>query len=102
LQYTWLLKLGLIRNRRPCGNDKIRFIIRRGRGSLSVDENRNAGKYYQENNTTHELDFYTNIFFFRKKLQRFKTAFAAEAAVFHAAERGSQVAEQPAVYPDYS
>ncbi len=45
------------------------------------------------------VDLYTNIFLFRKKLQCFESAFAADAAVFHSAERRSQISEQPAVYP---
>ena len=37
-----------------------------------------------------------------KKAERFVAAFAADAALFHAAERNAQIAHEPAVYPDCS
>src|SRR6516165_9247860 len=42
----------------------------------------------------------TNVFRFGKETQRFFTAFAADAALFHAAEWNAQVAHEPAIYPD--
>ena len=39
-------------------------------------------------------------FFFGEESQRFEAAFAADAGVFHAAERRAQVAQKPAVDPD--
>ena len=48
------------------------------------------------------LNLHTNILLFRKKLQSFEAAFSADAAVFYSAEGGSEVAEEPAVDPDYT
>src|SRR5213592_2594985 len=41
-----------------------------------------------------------DIFRLGEKAKRFLTAFAADAALFHAAEGDAQVAHEPAVYPD--
>lgn len=46
------------------------------------------------------LHFHTDILLFRKELQRFEAAFAADATVFYAAEGRAEVAEHPAIYPD--
>ena len=43
-----------------------------------------------------------NILGLRKKSQRFFAAFAADAALFHAAKRNAQIADEPAIYPDCS
>src|SRR5437764_11880983 len=41
-----------------------------------------------------------DIFRLGEKAKGFLTAFAADAALFHAAEGDAQVAHEPAVYPD--
>lgn len=43
---------------------------------------------------------YTDILLFLKKSQCLEAAFAADAAVFNAAEWCAEVAQEPAVYPD--
>ena len=40
-----------------------------------------------------------DVFRFGKKVERFVAAFAADAALFHSAERNAEVAHQPAIYP---
>src|SRR5437763_641673 len=42
----------------------------------------------------------TDIFRLGEEAQCFFAAFAADAALFHAAKRNAQIAHQPAVYPD--
>ena len=44
----------------------------------------------------------TNILLFRKKPQCLKTTFSTHTAVFYTAEWSSEVAKEPAVYPDDS
>src|SRR5947207_15501146 len=41
-----------------------------------------------------------DIFRFGEKAKRFFAAFAANTALFHAAERNAQIAHEPAIYPD--
>src|SRR4029077_14780585 len=41
-----------------------------------------------------------NVLWFSEKTQRFFAAFAADAALFHSAERDAEIAHQPAIYPD--
>ena len=48
--------------------------------------------YYDSNKAVAKLNLHTNILLFRKKPQRLKPAFAADAAVFDTAEWCSQVA----------
>src|SRR3954453_21336093 len=43
-----------------------------------------------------------NVLWFGEKTQRFFAAFAADAALFHAAEWDAEIAHQPAIYPDRS
>jgi hypothetical protein len=43
-----------------------------------------------------------DVLWLGEEAQRFVTAFAADAALFHAAERNAQVAHQPAIHPDRS
>jgi hypothetical protein len=51
--------------------------------------------------TTHvELFRDANVLWFSEKAKRFFAAFAADAALFHAAERDTEIADQPAIYPD--
>jgi hypothetical protein len=40
-----------------------------------------------------------DVFWFGEESGRFFAAFAADAALFHAAERNAQVAQQPAIHP---
>src|SRR3954464_12250372 len=40
-----------------------------------------------------------NVLWFGEETQRFFATFAADAALFHAAERDAQIAHEPAVYP---
>ena len=47
-----------------------------------------------------DLKLHTNIFLFRKKLECFEAAFAADAAVFHTAEERPEITEHPAIDPD--
>src|SRR6478609_11783361 len=42
----------------------------------------------------------TDVFCFGEKAQRFFAAFAADPALFHASERDSEIAHEPAIYPD--
>src|SRR5204863_5918060 len=42
---------------------------------------------------------YTNVFSLREKVQRLRAAFAADAALFHSAERNAEVADEPAIDP---
>jgi hypothetical protein len=42
----------------------------------------------------------TDVLCFGEEPQRFFAAFAADAALFHAAERDAQIAHQPAIHPD--
>ena len=41
-----------------------------------------------------------NVLWLGKEPQGFFAAFAADAALFHAAERDAEIADEPAIYPD--
>src|SRR5215813_10326711 len=42
----------------------------------------------------------TDILCLRKKMECLHATFAADAALFHAAERNAEIADEPAIYPD--
>src|SRR5262249_40891362 len=43
-----------------------------------------------------------NVLRLSKETQRFFAALAADAALFHSPERNAQVADEPAIYPDWA
>ena len=43
---------------------------------------------------------YANVFRLCKEAQRFLAAFATDAALFHAAERDAEIADEPAIHPN--
>ena len=53
------------------------------------------------NRPPHILDLFrdANVLWLGEKTQRFFAAFAADTALFHAAERDAEIAHEPAIYP---